>query len=137
MDRVRGALAGGAAATAVMSLVLAIVEVEARYAIGIFEAIARFVRVPGNPFLGFVIYAAAGVVAWPLLFVSLKPYVPIDADPAVAGMALATLLWVAFATIGRGDIDGPLLLVYLTFTLLAHLAYGFTLGAVYARLVPD
>ncbi len=137
MNRALSAVLGGAVGTAVMSMVLAMIEVEARYAIGIFEAIARFARVPGEPALGFVIYALVGTVAWPLLFLSLEQYVPLDLDPAVAGMLMGTVLWTAFAFIGRGDIGGPLLLVYLSFTLLAHLAYGFTLGAVYARFAGD
>lgn len=137
MNRAFSAVAAGGVATAVMSLALAMFEVEARYAIGIFEAIARFVRVPGNLFIGFVLYAVVGTIAWPLLFVSLKPYVPFDLDPAVAGMLLAVPLWVAFATVGHGSSQGTLLLLYLAFTLLAHLAYGFTLGAVYASLVTE
>lgn len=137
MNRALSAVLGGAVGTAVMSVVLAMIEVEARYAIGIFEAIARFARVPGEPALGFLVYALVGTVAWPLLFLSLKQYVPLGLDPAVAGMLMGTALWIAFAIIGRGDMGGPLLLVYLTFTLLAHLAYGFVLGAVYARFSGD
>ena len=133
MNRALSAVLGGVVGTAVMSVVLAMIEVEARYAIGIFEAIARFARVPGEPALGFLIYVLVGTLAWPLLFLSLEEYVPLDLDPAVAGMLMGTVLWFAFAIIGRGDMGGPLLLVYLSFTLLAHLAYGFALGAVYAK----
>lgn len=133
MNRALSAILGGVVGTAVMSVVLAMVEVEARYAIGIFEAIARFARVPGEPALGFLIYVLVGTLAWPLLFLSLEEYVPLDLDPAVAGMLMGTVLWIAFVVIGRGDMGGPLLLVYLSFTLLAHLAYGFVLGAVYAK----
>lgn len=137
MHRALAALVAGAVATAVMSVALAIFEVEARYAIGIFAAIARFVRVPGNLFLGFVGYAVVGAVVWPLLFLALKPYVPLELDPAVAGMAFALPLWVAFAVVGRADTGLPLLILYLVFTLLAHLAYGFTLGAVFASLTDE
>lgn len=133
MNKPLSAVLGGAVGTAVMSVVLAMVEVEARYALGIFDAIARFARVPGEPTLGFLVYVLVGVLVWPLLFLSLEQYVPLDLDPAVAGMLMGAVLWLAFAVIGRGDMSGPQLLVYLTFTLLAHLAYGFTLGAVYAR----
>lgn len=134
MNRTFSAIVGGGVGTAVMSAILVMIEVEARYAIGIFDAIARFARVPGQPFLGFVIYAAVGTIAWPLLFLSLESYVPARLDPAVAGMGFGSLLWIAFVTIGRGAMSGPLLLIYLSFTLLAHLAYGFTLGAVFVRL---
>jgi hypothetical protein len=137
MHRILSAFVAGLVATVVMSLALAIFEVESRFAIGIFAAIARFVRVPGNLVLGFVVYALAGIVAWPLLFVSLKPYVPLELDAAVAGMLLAVPLWAAFAVVGRGDVGGPLLFLYLAFTLLAHLTYGFTLGAVYSSLAGE
>lgn len=137
MNRAFSAVVAGAVATVVMSLALAIFEVEARFALGIFAAIARFARVPGHLFLGFAVYALVGTVAWPLLFVSLEPYVPLDLDPAAAGMFLAIPLWAAFAVVGRGDNEGAILLLYAVFTLLAHLAYGFTLGAVYARLVTE
>jgi hypothetical protein len=134
MKRVLSAILGGAVGTAVLSVVLAMLEVEARYAIDIFGAIARFVRVPGNPALGFAIYAFVGTVVWPLLFLSLERYVPLDLDPAIAGMLLGSVLWFAFAFIGKGEMNTGLLLVYLTFTWVAHLAYGFSMGAVYAPL---
>ncbi|MFB6179241.1 MAG: DUF6789 family protein [Halorientalis sp.] len=134
MNRPASAIVGGFVGTAVMSLILAMIEVESRYAIGLFQAIARFARVPGNLFLGFVIFAFVGTVAWPLLFLGLEHYLVPESDPAVRGIVMGVLLWVAFAIIGRGSISGVLLIVYLAFTLIAHLAYGFTLGAVYDRL---
>ncbi|WP_415381370.1 DUF6789 family protein [Halosimplex sp. TS25] len=137
MHRALAALVAGAVATMVMSAALAIFEVQTRYAIGIFQAIARFVRMPDSVFLGFVVYALVGTVAWPLLFVSLKPYVPLDLDPAVAGMLFALPLWIAFAIVGRGDVTGAIVVLFVGFTLLAHLAYGFVLGAVYASLADE
>ncbi|WP_436927033.1 DUF6789 family protein [Halosimplex amylolyticum] len=137
MNRAVSALVAGAVGTMVMSAALAIFEVQTRYAIGIFGAIARFVRMPDSLFLGFVVYALVGIVAWPLLFVSLKPYVPLDLDPAVAGMLFAVPLWIAFAIVGRGDVTGAIVVLFVGFTLLAHLAYGFVLGAVYASLADE
>jgi len=134
MNRPVSAVLGGAVGTAVMSLMLAIMEVEARGVMGLFDAIARFARVPGNQLLGFVVYALVGVLVWPLLFLGLEQYVGHERDPAVRGMGMGLVLWLGFAIVGRGDVGGVLLAVYLVFTLLAHLAYGFTLGAVYARL---
>lgn len=134
MNRPTAALGGGVAGTAVLSLLLLLLEVETRSVIGIFDVIARFVRMPGSPAVGFVVFLAAGVVAWPLLFVALERYLPGGPDPARRGLVFATALWVAFVVLGRGDIHGHLLIVYVAFTLLAHLAYGFALGAVYAWL---
>lgn len=137
MNRAVAAVAAGAVGTMVMSAALAIFEVQTRYAIGIFAAIARFVRVPDNLFAGFAVYVLVGTVAWPLLFVSLKPYVPLDLDPAVAGMLFALPLWIAFAIVGRGDVTGAIVVLFVAFTLIAHLVYGFVLGAVYANLADE
>ncbi|XVH30470.1 DUF6789 family protein [Haloferacaceae archaeon DSL9] len=137
MKRIGSAIAGGVAGMAVMSLLLLLLEVETREQIGVFDAVARFVGMPGNTFLGFVFFLAAGCLAWPLLFLALESMVPIR-DRATKGMLFATVLWIAFVITGRGDLSGPLLLIYAVFTLISHLAYGFTLGAVYNRLLgPD
>lgn len=128
------AIAGGVAGMAVMTVLLLLLEVETREQIGIFDAVARFAGLPGNVFLGFVLFVLAGGIAWPLLFLALGDYIPTGPDPANRGAVFATVLWVAFVVLGRGDISGPLLVIYAVFTLLAHLAYGFILGAVYGRL---
>lgn len=128
------AIAGGIAGMAVMTVLLLLLEVETREQIGIFQAVARFAGMPGNVFLGFVLFVLAGGLAWPLLFLALDDYLPGGRDPATRGAVFATVLWVAFVILGRGDISGPLLVIYAAFTLLSHLAYGFILGAVYGRL---
>lgn len=135
MNRGRSALAGGIAATAVMSLLLVLLEAETRSALEVFYVIARFVGTPTDPATGFALFVAAGVLAWPLLFVALEPYLPRGPDPAARGVVFATILWVPFVILGRGDIGGPLVVFYAVYTLVAHWAYGFTLGAVYARLL--
>lgn len=134
MNRVGGAVAGGVAGTALMSLVFVLMEVQTRYVLLIFDVIARFVRQPGNPYVGFLLYAVAGTVVWPLVFVALEDYIPRGPDPAVRGMVFAAALWVPFVITGRGNLEWPTVLLYATFTLFAHLVYGFTLGAVYASL---
>jgi len=134
MNRLGSAVAGGLVGTTLMSLVFVLMEVQTRYAIHLFDVIARFVRRPGDPYLGFLLFAVAGVVVWPLLFLALRQYIPRGPDPAVQGMVFATLLWVVFVVTGRGDLSGPILVVYGTLTLLAHLVYGFSLGAVYSSL---
>ncbi|MFC6730433.1 DUF6789 family protein, partial [Natronoarchaeum mannanilyticum] len=135
MNRPASAIAGGVAGTAVLLLLLLLLEVETRSAIPVFEVIARFVGTPGNQTVGFVLFAIAGVVAWPLLFLALEPRIPRGPDPASRGVVLGTALWLAFVVTGRGEISGALLIIYAAFTLLAHWAYGFTLGAVYGRLL--
>lgn len=134
MKRPLAAIVGGLVGTTAMSLVLAMMEVQTRSAIGIFAVIARYVRLPGRLWLGFLVFIAVGTVIWPLLLVGLERYLSAALDPAVKGMALAAVLWIPFVLTGRGDLTGPILLLYGAVTLVAHLLYGFTMGAVYARL---
>lgn len=134
MNRPVSAILGGVVGTTVMSVMLAVMEVEARGAMGMFTAIAQFVRMPGSEFLGFALYVVVGVVVWPLLFLGLEDYVSVESDPAVTGLLMGAVLWLGFAIVGGSRLGGVLLVVFLLFTLLAHLAYGFTMGAVYARL---
>lgn len=134
MNRPASAVAGGVVGTVVMSTFLLLLEVETREAIPVFEVIARFVGTPGQTAVGFVLFAAAGAIAWPLLFVALESYIPRGPDPAARGVVFATGLWIVFAVTGRGDLGGSVLAIYVGYTLFAHWAYGFTLGAVYARL---
>lgn len=134
MNRPSSAVVGGVVSTAVLSLLLILTEIQTRSQIEMFEVIARFVGLPGHVVIGFGLFVAAGVFAWPLLFIALEPYIPRGPDPAARGMVFAFVLWIAFVTTGRGEIGWPLVIVYAGLTLLAHLAYGFTLGAVYAFL---
>ena len=134
MNRPGSALVGGLVGTTVLSALLILLEAQTRSAIEIFAVIARFVGMPGEVFLGFIIYVVAGVIAWPLLFVALRRYIPRGPDPAAQGAIFATVLWLVFVITGRGDLAGPVLIIYAAYTLFAHWAYGFTLGAVYARL---
>jgi len=132
VNRIVGGILGGATGISVMSLVLLLLEVETREQVRAFDAVARYVGMPGNTFVGFVTFAFVGTVIWPLLFVAIEPYFPFDDSPS-NGMVLGAVLWIAFFVLGRGDISGPLLAVFAGFTLLAHLAYGFLLGALYNR----
>lgn len=135
MNRPAGVIAGGFVGTTAMSVVLVLMEVQTRSVIGLFGVIARFVRLPGRLALGFVLFFLAGTVVWPLVFLALERYLPRGPDPAVRGMVFASVLWVPFVVTGRGDLGGPVLVIYGALTLLAHLVYGFTMGAVYAALV--
>ncbi|MEA1932278.1 MAG: DUF6789 family protein [Euryarchaeota archaeon] len=132
MNRIAGGILGGATGISVMSVVFLMLEVETREQVRAFDAVARYVGMPGNTFIGFITFAFVGTVIWPLLFVAIEPYFPFDDSPS-NGMILGAVLWIAFFILGRGDITGPLLAVFAGFTLLAHLAYGFLLGAFYDR----
>lgn len=134
MNKALRAAAGGVAGTAVLTLGLVVTDMETGYRIGIFEAIASFVGTPERLTLGFVLFLAAGVLAWPLVFLAVEDYLPGGPDPAVRGTLFAVVLWVAFAFMGSPGVGFPLVVPYLAFTLVAHLAYGYIMGAVYAQL---
>jgi len=132
VSRIVGGILGGATGIAVMSVIFLMLEVETREQVQAFDAVARYVGMPGSTTLGFLIFAFVGTFIWPLLFVAVEPYLLFDDSPS-NGMTLGALLWIAFFILGRGDLAGPLLVVFAGFTLAAHLAYGFLLGALYDR----
>ncbi|RRJ31497.1 DUF6789 family protein [Halocatena pleomorpha] len=131
MHKVQRAITAGVASTTVMSMALLIVDVQTRSELSLFDALARFFGMPGRVGRGLLIFFFFGIVVWPLLFALLFPYLPPQHDPAVKGMLLATVLWIGFVLVGTAQIDTSVVLFYLAVTLLTHLAYGFTLGAVY------
>ena len=55
-------------------------------------------------------------------------------DAATQGLLFGLVLWVAFLVLGTGELTWPFVLLYLFFTLVGHLAYGFILGFGYDRL---
>jgi len=132
MNRIIGGILGGATGIAVMSVIFLMLEVETREQVQAFDAVARYVGMPGSTTLGFVIFAFVGTFIWPLLFVAIEPYLLFEDSPS-NGMTLGAILWIAFFVLGRGDLMGPLLVIFGGFSLAAHLAYGFVLGALYDR----
>jgi len=132
VNRIVGGVLGGATGIAVMSVIFLMLEVETREQVQAFDAVARYVGMPGSTTLGFVIFAFVGTFIWPLLFVAIEPYLLFDDAPS-NGMTLGAILWVAFFILGRGDLMGPLLVIFGGFSLAAHLAYGFILGSLYDR----
>lgn len=134
MNRWLSAVAGGIGGISVMSVLLLLLDVETRSAVGIFDAIARFVGMGGATALGFVIFFLAGALLWPVLFVAVEDYLPGGPDPAWRGIAFSVVLWVAFLLINLGSVTGPIVILFALYTLAAHAVYGFTMGAVYARL---
>lgn len=128
-----GGVAGGFAGTAAMLVFLFVADAVSGFQIRSIEAIALIVGAPGNFALGLLLFAAAGVVVWPLLFVSLVQFLPGGSD-AVRGAVFASVLWLSFAFAFGSGLGGVALALYLAFTLLAHWLYGLVLGAVYDRL---
>lgn len=131
-DQLSGII-GGAAGTAAMTGFLFVADAVSGFEIRSFEIVAALVGIPNDLLLGYLLFAAAGVIAWPLVFVSFVQYLPGGSDP-VRGMIFATVLWLSFALAFGSGLSGLSLVLYLVFTLLAHWVYGSILGAAYGRL---
>ncbi|ACV46713.1 MULTISPECIES: DUF6789 family protein [Halomicrobium] len=131
-DGVVGA-AGGLVGTALSTVVLLIAE-----SLGVFErsAFALLTELVGieelvPPILaGYLIFLAGGMVPWPLLYVSLKEYLPGRRDP-VSGAFFGFAIWTGFALGFYTGQSGLALVGYAVLTLLAHVVYGVGLGLVF------
>ena len=126
-------IAGGVAGTTVMTLALFIADAFTGFSIRPFQEIAILVGTPDDVFLGFLVFVAAGAVAWPLLFVALCEFLPGRSD-ATRGAVFASVIWISFALAFSSGLGGMALVAYLALTWLAHIVYGLTLGTVYDRL---
>jgi len=139
-DGVIGA-AGGLVGIALMSVVLLIAASVGMFATESFGAITMMLNlqsaVPAVAF-GFLVFLATGMGPWPLLFASLKGYLPGESD-RTSGLLFATAIWTGFVFSFYEGYTGIELAGYLGFTLLAHWAYGFGLGTVFEYLTnrPD
>lgn len=125
------AIVGGVAGMVVMVLSLVMLSIQTRSALNLYGLVARFVGVGGNRSLGFIIFVVVGVTVWPLLFAWAEPHLPPEGDSAVSGMLFAVVIWLAFMITSVPEVPTILLFLFGGYTLLAHLAYGFTLGLVY------
>lgn len=134
-DGVVGA-AGGLVGTALMTVVLLVAE-----SVGVFsrESFAQLAGMVGLGELlppvaiGYLVFLVGGMVPWPLLFASLKEYLPGSRDP-IKGVFFATIIWTGFVLAFYTGFTGLALVGYVLFTLVAHWVYGFGLGAVFEYL---
>lgn len=132
MDDNVSALSAGFAGTAVMTGLLVGANALTPFAIQPFESVASFVGLQ-DVALGFLVFVLLGTVAWSFVFITIGQYLPGEHD-AVRGMVFSVVLWTGFMTAFSGSVAAADLPVYAAFTLFVHLAYGFTLGAVYDRI---
>jgi len=129
---------GGLVGTAVMTAVLLVGATLGAFDLDSFSVLAQLtgadVLLPSNPAaVGYVIFLGGGMVTWPLLFVSIGSYLPGETY-AARGLPYGFVLWTGFVLAFYDGYTGILLVVYLALTLLAHFAYGFSLGAVFDYL---
>lgn len=85
--------------------------------------------------LGVAVFAAAGMVVLPLLFVVAGAFLPPRAPPHVRGVTFATLMWTGFLLAFWPGGRWPTLVLFLLLSLAAHWVYGYVLGWTVHRLV--
>jgi hypothetical protein len=134
MHRALRAVAGGVVGTVVLGGFLLVLDTQSRGAISVAAVIGRFLGLAGRPLLAIALFGVVTAVGWPALFVAVEEYLPFGPDPAARGVAFAAVIGIVFVVVGRGPITGPILVIFVGFSVLAHLAYGFALGSVYGRL---
>lgn len=124
--------AGGFVGTAVLTLVLFAANAVTEFRFAVFATLSAIVGVPESAFVGFVLFFAGGTLAWPLLFVTIGQFLPGDRE-AVQGGVFAAILWTGFVLAFMPPVSGTALVVYVVATLLAHVAYGVTMGLMFER----
>ena len=127
---------GGAVGTAIVTVGLLVARTFNAFEMTAFAELAEMtgtvVFYPQHPVaVGYFVFLAGGMVVWPLLFASAGSYLP-GRRFAVRGITFGAVIWTGFA---MAFYDPSFWLPgYVFFTLVAHLGYGFGLGAVFDYL---
>ncbi|QLG28223.1 hypothetical protein HUG10_11965 [Halorarum halophilum] len=127
---------GGAVGTAIVTVGLLVARTFGAFEMTAFAELAEMtgtvVFYPQHPVaVGYFVFLAGGMVVWPLLFASAGSYLPGDRF-ATRGITFGAVIWTGFA---MAFYDPSFWLPgYVFFTLVAHLGYGFGLGAVFDYL---
>jgi hypothetical protein len=131
MDRavVLHALKAGVAGTAVLSVLLLGLEVQTRSRVRVAEVLVAYVGTPGQQSIAILIFVLVTAIVWPLAFVALddRDLLP-GRTRTRRAVIFALALAVAFAITGRGELSGPVLVLYGAAVLGAYVAYGLTLA---------
>lgn len=131
-DGIVGAV-GGLAGTASLTVGLVIAESLGAFDRESFALLTRMVGLDGlvpEILFGYLLLLAGGMVPWPLLFASLKEYLPGEADP-VKGAFFGAAIWTGFVGAFYTGQSGLMFVLYVVLTFLAHVFYGLSLGAVF------
>ncbi|QIO21719.1 DUF6789 family protein [Haloarcula sp. JP-L23] len=139
-DNLRGILAdgvvgaaGGLVGTAMMSVVFLIAQSLGAFNLSDFAILTELVGLTGyvpEVLFGYIIFLGGGMFPWPLLFASLKEYLPGKSDP-VSGAFFGAAMWTGFVLAFYTGQSGLTLALYAVLTLVAHVVYGIGLGAVF------
>lgn len=131
---------GGMVGTAAMTVGLFVASTLNAFDMRSFATLAELtglnVLFPGNSLaVGYLIFLAGGMITWPLLFAATCNYLP-GRNRAEKGLPYGFVLWTGFVLAFADGIGGGTgtLALYALLTLIAHLAYGFTLGSVFDYL---
>jgi len=131
-DGIVGA-AGGLVGTAMMTVVLLIAESLGFFEREAFALLTELVGIEGlvpSILVGYIIFLGGGMFPWPLLFASLKAYLPGQRDP-VSGAFFGFAIWTGFVLGFYTGQSGLALAGYAALTLVAHIVYGVGLGLVF------
>ena len=131
-DGIVGA-AGGLVGTAMSTVVLLIAQSLGAFNLTDFAILTELVGLEGYvpPVLfGYVMFLGGGMFPWPLLFASLKAYLPGQSSP-ISGAFFGGAMWTGFVLAFYSGQSGLGLVLYAVLTLVAHVVYGFGLGAVF------
>jgi len=129
-----GGLVGTAALTVGLFVAASVGAFEFDSFTEISEILALELLFPGNAAaFGYVMFLLGGMTVWPLLFAATGGYLP-GRKYATKGLSYGAVLWTGFVMAFYTGQAGLLLGLYLVLTFVAHLAYGFTLGAVFDYL---
>jgi hypothetical protein len=131
-DGVVGA-AGGLVGTAMMAVVFLIAQSLGAFSLSDFAILTELLGLQGYVpavLFGYVMFLGGGMFPWPLLFASLKMYLPGESSP-VSGMFFGAAMWTGFVLAFYTGQSGLELVLYAVLTLVAHVVYGFGLGAVF------
>jgi hypothetical protein len=101
-----------------------------------FAGLAEIVGLGPSVPLGVALFVANGATVFPLLFLTLGPYLP-GRTVGLKGIVFATVVWTGFVPGYYAGQSGVLLAVFLLLSLAAHWAYGTVLGEVVERYVTD
>lgn len=131
-DGVVGA-AGGLVGTAMSTVVLLIAQSLGAFSMADFAILTELVGLTGyvpEVLFGYIMFLGGGMFPWPLLFASLKAYLPGESDP-VSGAFFGATMWTGFVLAFYTGQSGVTLALYAVLTLIAHIVYGIGLGAVF------
>lgn len=132
-----GGLVGTALATVVLFIADSVGAFEMEALAGLTEMVGLTEYVPAVLF-GYGLFVLGGMFPWPLLFASLKEYLPGGSDP-LKGAWFGGAIWTGFVLAFYSGQTGLMLAGYVVLTLAAHVAYGVGLGLVFNYLAtrPD